>query len=107
MVSATFGPASIAPIGKPPPSALARVTMSGTTSSCQCANSVPVRPMPAWISSSTSSALCWSHSSRTRLRKPDLAGITPPSPWIGSSITAATSPAAIAVSSCTSSLKSI
>ena len=31
MASAAFGPASIAPTGKPPPSALAKVTTSGTT----------------------------------------------------------------------------
>ena len=46
LVSATFGPASSAPIGMPPPRALAKVTISGTTPSAQCANSGPVRPMP-------------------------------------------------------------
>ena len=45
-----------APIGRPPPRPLARVTTSGTMPVCWCGNQVPVRPMPVCTSSSTSSA---------------------------------------------------
>ncbi len=79
--------------------------MSGLTWSWEKANSVPVRPMPHWISSSTINASCASHSSRTFFRKPGSAGMTPPSPWMGSSITPATPPWAKASSSAAVSLK--
>ena len=41
----------MAPIGSPPPSALARVMTSGATPACSWANSRPVRPMPHCTSS--------------------------------------------------------
>ena len=52
----------------PPPSALPRTYMSGTTPSCSQANVVPVLPSPDWISSAISSAPCAEHSSLTLAR---------------------------------------
>src|SRR2546426_723930 len=43
-----------APIGRPPPSDLAIVKMSGTASECSIAHIFPVRPSPDWTSSSIS-----------------------------------------------------
>ena len=107
MISATRGPASIAPIGKPQPSALARVTISGT---------YLVLGMREQRAGATHAALdlvqhqqrivLHRTSARTRARNPGAAGSTPPSPCTGSSITAATSPAANAASSAATSLKS-
>ncbi len=56
MVAATVSATSAAPIGKPPPSALATDTRSGVRPSDGNANISPVRPMPHWISSAMSSA---------------------------------------------------
>ena len=42
---------SNAPIGRPPPSPLAKVMMSGATPWAVEANHAPVRPMPVWTSS--------------------------------------------------------
>ncbi len=67
---------------------LPSVITSGTTPACSCANSRPVRPQPVCTSSRISSSPCASHSARSPRRKPGSAGITPASPWIGSSITA-------------------
>ena len=63
--------ATVAPIGKPPPRPLARVTMSGVTPwplGSWWANQAPVRPMPVWTSSSHSSAPWSSQSSRAAAR---------------------------------------
>ena len=54
--------------GKPPPRPLARVTMSGTTGSCWYPSGVPVRPIPVWTSSQTSSAPLASQISRSPAR---------------------------------------
>ena len=59
-----------APIGSPPPSPLASVITSGRTPSCWCANQAPVRPIPLWISSSTSSAPASSQACRAACRYP-------------------------------------
>ena len=60
------------------------VMPSGRMPSCSKANSLPVRPRPDWISSSTRRLLLSSASLRRPCRKP-LGGITtPPSPWMGS-----------------------
>ena len=81
-----------APIGSPPPSPLARVSTSGDRRRrAWCANQAPVRPMPLWISSSTSSAPAASHARRAALRYRAGGGTTPPSPWQGSRNTAAQS----------------
>src|SRR5699024_2303392 len=73
-----------APIGTPPPSPLATVIASGTTPSCWWANQAPVRPMPVWISSRTSSAPASRVISRAAARYPGGVGTMPASPWIGS-----------------------
>ena len=59
---------SIAPTGNPPPRPFALVRMSGTTPFCMYENSVPVRPIPLWISSRTSSAPCAVQSRRAACR---------------------------------------
>ena len=80
-------------MGKPAPSALAVVMMSGATPQCSMANHLPVRPMPVWISSPMSRMPCFSQMA---LILPMYSGggtMKPPSPWIGSAMTAATSSA--------------
>ncbi len=57
-----------APIGSPPPRPLARVSTSGTIPSAWQANQAPVRPIPLWISSITSSAPAASHACRAARR---------------------------------------
>ena len=57
-----------APIGRPPPRPLASVITSGVTPSAWWANHAPVRPMPDWISSSTSSAPASSQAARAAAR---------------------------------------
>mmetsp|Transcript_18707 Transcript_18707/g.46467 ORF Transcript_18707/g.46467 Transcript_18707/m.46467 type:complete len:218 (+) Transcript_18707:611-1264(+) len=81
--------AIMAPIGTPPPKALAEVKTSGTTSSCSCPHRVPVRPIPAWTSSIMRRAPASSHSSRAFAKKALSPGMIPPSPWRGSSRIAA------------------
>ena len=77
MPDAACAVARQAPTGNPPPSPLAIVAMSGLTPACSQASSVPVRPMPAWISSRTSSRPCSSHRlagrAGTARRQPDAA----------------------------------
>ena len=55
---------------------------------CMYEKSAPVRPMPVWISSRISSAPCASHSRRAACRYSGVPGRMPPSPCIGSRITA-------------------
>ena len=81
--------AIVAPIGMPPPRPLARVTMSGTIPASVCASHSPVRPMPVCTSSTQSSAPCWAVVSRAACRKPAGGTITPASPCMGSTMTAA------------------
>ena len=88
--AATESLAQQAPTGMPFPSALARATTSGTTPSCWKPNHSPVRPRPVWISSTIINAPVRSHRSRIAARYPGGAGMTPPSPWIGSISTAPT-----------------
>jgi hypothetical protein len=78
-----------APIGTPPPRLLATVIASGTTPDCSYAHSVPVRPMPVWISSNTSAAPTASHASRAARISSSPIGCTPDSPSTGSISTAA------------------
>ena len=54
--SAASPKASVAPMGSPPPSALARVMRSGCRPSAWCMNQEPVRPMPVCTSSRANSA---------------------------------------------------
>mmetsp|Transcript_31237 Transcript_31237/g.93752 ORF Transcript_31237/g.93752 Transcript_31237/m.93752 type:complete len:317 (+) Transcript_31237:80-1030(+) len=97
---------SIAPSGTPPPTALAHVRTSGLTPRCWCAQSLPVRPTPAWTSSNTSKAPLASQSSRAFWKNAASPTRTPPSPWTGSIKTAATSCSANAASNDAASLKS-
>ena len=53
--------AIIAPIGSPPPSALASVTISGLMPVCSNPKNFPVRPMPVCTSSRINSSLWRSH----------------------------------------------
>ena len=89
MVAATVSATSAAPIGKPPPSALATEIRSGVRPSDGNANISPVRPMPHWISSAMSSAPVRSHAFSMALASAGEIGRTPPSPWIGSTMIAA------------------
>jgi hypothetical protein len=74
----------------PAASDLALVTMSGTTPECSMAQRVPVRPMPAWISSAMRTMPWSSQSWRSFCRNGAGAGRKPPSPNTGSMTTAAT-----------------
>src|SRR3954470_4378276 len=89
--SACSGPATQAPIGRPPPSPFAMVITSGITPACSQAQSEPVRPMPHWISSNTSSAPWRSQASRAAASTSCSTGWMPDSPWMTSQITAAVS----------------
>ena len=79
-----------APIGSPPPSALASVMTSGCTPSAWCANQEPVRPMPVCTSSSGEQR-AGVRGGRARPPPGSRAARarTPPSPSIGSSSTIA------------------
>ena len=69
---------------------LAVVTSSGTTPSCSQANQSPVRQNPVWISSAMSTIPLPRQNSASPGRNPSGGTTNPPSPWIGSMITAAT-----------------
>ena len=69
---------------------LAVVTRSGTTPSCSQANQSPVRQKPDWISSAMNTMPCSRQNSASPGRKPSGGTMNPPSPWIGSMMTAAT-----------------
>ena len=82
----------MAPIGKPPAIPLAQLIASGWTSGAPSerqAHQSPVRPKPHCTSSNISSRLRSSHSRRSPRRNSAVAGVTPLSPWIGSSRMAA------------------
>ena len=68
---------------------LAVVIRSGTTCSCSQANQSPVRQNPVWISSAMNRMPWLAHHSATRARNPGAGTTKPPSPWIGSTSTAA------------------
>jgi hypothetical protein len=76
--------------GSPPAIPFAVVTRSGSTSSSSHANQVPVRQNPVWISSATKTAPADRDHSASVGRKPFAGTTNPPSPWIGSTRTAAT-----------------
>jgi hypothetical protein len=73
-----------APMGKPPPRALAMAMMSGVMPAHSWAHSLPVRPMPHWTSSkmirTPFSSAIW------RIQRRSSSGVTrqPPSPCTGS-----------------------
>ena len=68
---------------------LAVVIRSGTTPSWSQANQSPVRQKPVWISSAISRIPCSRQNSATERSHPSGGTMKPPSPWIGSMITAA------------------
>ena len=63
---------------------------SGTTPSWSQANQSPVRQNPVWISSAINNTPLDEHHSASAARYPLGGTMNPPSPWIGSMITAAT-----------------
>ena len=73
----------------PPPRALPRHMMSGTTSQCSTANILPVRPMPVWTSSAIRSTPKRLQVSRRRGQKSSGGTIAPASPCTGSTTTPA------------------
>ena len=83
--------ATSAPIGRPPPSAFASITTSGTTPAREIASQSPQRPIPDCTSSATRSAPRSVQSARAAWRYVSVSGSTPPSPITGSRYTAATS----------------
>ena len=90
-----------AEIGRPAPSDLAVKTRSGTTPSSSIAYQRPARPMPLWISSAMNTMPCSAQNSDRPFRKPGAGTMKPPSPWIGSTSTAAMfcSPMCLCISS--------
>ncbi len=86
---ATGSRATMAPMGTPFASPLASVMISGSTPQCWYPQSVPVRPKPVWTSSRIRSAPASSQSFLRPGRYPSSGTFTPPSPWTGSSRTAA------------------
>mmetsp|Transcript_18625 Transcript_18625/g.74376 ORF Transcript_18625/g.74376 Transcript_18625/m.74376 type:complete len:229 (+) Transcript_18625:1550-2236(+) len=75
----------------PPESAFPSTRMSGWTWSCSHAVRVPVLPHPVWTSSAMKSTSRAAHNALTSRRYPSGGTMTPASPWIGSSMTAAMS----------------
>jgi hypothetical protein len=71
---------------------LAQMTASGGSGSAKpsCAHSRPVAPQPVWTSSKSSGTSKMRVRSRRRCMNDALVIRTPPSPWIGSTNTAAT-----------------
>src|SRR3990170_1505011 len=90
---------SSAPIGRPFARPFASATTSGLIPSCSWAKKVPVRPSPHCTSSKTRSAPLPRASSAADSRNRSVAGLMPPSPWIGSSRTQPTFPSAAAAAS--------
>ena len=88
-------------IGRPPPTDFAVVTRSGTTSSSSIAYQRPARPMPDWISSAMNTMPFSAQNAAMPATKPGAGTMKPPSPWIGSMITAAmfSSPMCLCISS--------
>jgi hypothetical protein len=88
-------------IGMPPPSDFALVTRSGRTPSSSTAYQRPARPMPLWISSAMNRMPLSPQNSARPFRNPGAGTMKPPSPWIGSTITAAmfSSPMCLCISS--------
>lgn len=78
-----------APMGKPPPRALATAMMSGVMPAHSWAHSLPVRPMPHWTSSKMIKTPYWSAISRIQRRSSSGVARQPPSPCTGSRMIAA------------------
>ena len=96
--------AMVAPMGSPPPNPFAMVITSGAMPSCWKAKKSPVRPTPV-CTSSVMKRIPWaSQSSRTFVRKPSGAGMTPVSPWMGSRMIAAVLPGSCCTSASSASM---
>ncbi len=89
--AATWPAISSAEHGKPAPSALAVVSMSGAMPCMFAANGKPVRPIPHWTSSQMSSAPAWIVRARSAARYVAPRSTAPATPCTGSTITAAVS----------------
>ena len=76
-------------MGCEPPRALERSITSGIMPACSKENILPERPMPHWISSQIRGISSSLVILRISLRNSMGAGMTPPSPWMGSRMTAA------------------
>mmetsp|Transcript_29141 Transcript_29141/g.93037 ORF Transcript_29141/g.93037 Transcript_29141/m.93037 type:complete len:373 (-) Transcript_29141:660-1778(-) len=93
MQSITSLSASTALTGRAPPEmALPNMSTSGRTPSWSHASIRPVRAIPVCTSSAIMSTLCSVQSSRALLRYPGGGMTTPASPWMGSTMKAATRP---------------
>mmetsp|Transcript_1317 Transcript_1317/g.3246 ORF Transcript_1317/g.3246 Transcript_1317/m.3246 type:complete len:217 (-) Transcript_1317:512-1162(-) len=79
-----------APIGSPPANGFAKVMISGNTPLIWYPKSLPVLPKPHWTSSKTSRAPTSSQRFLNASMKAFVAGMTPPSPCMGSTKTAQT-----------------
>ena len=91
--SATSARAIVTPIGMPLASPLALVMMSGVTPQCSMPNHFePVRPQAVCTSSLMNSPPCRRTISATMGKYSGGGVMNPPTPWIGSAITAATLP---------------
>ena len=75
--------------GSPPAMPLAVQIRSGSMPSCSQANIAPVRANPVCTSSAMNTTLFLRHQSSSAGRKPSAGTMKPPSPWMGSMITAA------------------
>ena len=73
----------------PPPKALPKQRMSGSTFQCSTQNILPVLPIPVWTSSAMNRAPYLSHRRRTPGKYSSFGTMIPPSPKIGSNSTAA------------------
>ena len=76
--------ARTAPRGNPPPMPLATIAISGSIPDHSYANSLPVRPIPHWTSSTTNNISCLSHKSRKPFKHWSGKRRIPPSPCMGS-----------------------
>ena len=76
--------------GRPPAMPLAMTIRSGTTDSCSLANMSPVRPKPVCTSSAMNTIPFSRQNAANAGRNPSPGTTKPPSPWIGSMMTAAT-----------------
>lgn len=75
-----------APMGNPPPRPFAHEMASGSRLSTMAlhAMSLPSLPKPTWTSSNMSRRSCLLQRVLSWVRNSAVAGLTPPSPWMGS-----------------------
>lgn len=93
----TSARATTPPMDMPLPMPLAKVRMSGGPFwawACQPQKCSPVRPQPVCTSSLIHRMPCRSRTSRKAPYRPSGGEVNPPTPWIGSAMSAATPPRA-------------